>query len=95
MFCRLSTKGGTKEMRAKAASGKAIIVLCLASFLAGSLFMSRTLSRSYVPEEEEGQHLAKHVSKHLEIQKDCDEHKRVITTLHIINEHLLEYMLNY
>lgn len=79
-------------MRAKAASGKAIIVLCLASFLAGSLFMSRTLSRSYVPEEEEGQHLAKHVSKHLEIQKDCDEHKRVIT-LDIINEHLLEYML--
>lgn len=65
-------------MRPKAASGKAIIVLCLASFLAGSLFMSRSLSRSYVSEEED-KHLAKHLSKRLEIQKDCDEHKRVIT----------------
>ncbi|XP_019094735.1 PREDICTED: probable beta-1,3-galactosyltransferase 8 isoform X2 [Camelina sativa] len=63
-------------MRAKAASGKAIIVLCLASFLAGSLFMSRTLSRSYIFEEED-HHLTKHLStKRLDIQKDCDEHKR-------------------
>lgn len=80
-------------MRAKAASGKAIIVLCLASFLAGSLFMSRTLSRSYILEEED-HHLTKHLSKHLEIQKDCDEHKRVITLFYLIN-HLLMFIYIY
>ncbi|XP_010542535.1 PREDICTED: probable beta-1,3-galactosyltransferase 8 isoform X2 [Tarenaya hassleriana] len=62
-------------MRGKAASGKAVFLLCIASFLAGTLFMSRTLSWPYQPEEDHP-NIAKIVSKSLEKPRDCDEHKR-------------------
>ncbi|XWS24675.1 hypothetical protein CRYUN_Cryun27aG0002800 [Craigia yunnanensis] len=68
-----------KKMRGKAVSGKAIFVLCLASFLAGSLFTSRTWtshSTTYNKNHPTDPAIPKHASTMLgEVASDFD-HKR-------------------
>lgn len=45
MVSPLQTDIESKKMRGKAVPGKAIVLLCIASFLAGTLFTSQTWSR--------------------------------------------------
>lgn len=70
-------KNQNKKMRAKSVSGKVILVLCIASFLAGSLFTNRTWTRT--SEKKAGiSHL---VDEKLSlVGADCD-HKRVSCSL--------------
>ncbi|KAF9587156.1 hypothetical protein IFM89_039596 [Coptis chinensis] len=62
----------TKKMRGKHVPGKAVVLLCIASFLAGSIFTSRTWSHS--PENGTPVLLNK-VEKVVQVGQDCD-HKR-------------------
>ncbi|XP_017216855.1 probable beta-1,3-galactosyltransferase 8 isoform X3 [Daucus carota subsp. sativus] len=65
-------KDQNKKMRAKSVSGKVILALCIASFLAGSLFTNRTWTR---PSESKGG-ISHHVDENLSlVGADCD-HKR-------------------
>ena len=71
----------TKKMRGKAVSGKTIFVLCLASFLSGSLFTSRTWtshsSTSHNKNHPTDLVVPKHAIKKLgEVARDFD-HTRV------------------
>lgn len=67
----------TKKMRGKPINGKAIFVLCLASFLAGSLFTSRV---SIYPPDNKDQPVPA-IPNLAALKHDCDQ-KRVITSYH-------------
>lgn len=66
-------KNQNKKMRAKSVSGKIILVLCIASFLAGSLFTRRNWT--HTSENKGG--ISHHVEEKLSlVGAECD-HKRV------------------
>ncbi|XP_002513511.3 probable beta-1,3-galactosyltransferase 8 isoform X1 [Ricinus communis] len=59
-------------------SGKAILVLCIASFIAGSLFTSRTWTHHPSQAKDHQVSLIPHyVNKLQEVKRDCD-HKRIL-----------------
>ena len=64
------------KMRGKPFSGKAIFVFCLASFLAGSLFTSRTFWTQHQPHHDHDHALSLPQPHHVTRPRDCD-HKRV------------------
>lgn len=70
----------SRKMRAKPInSGKTILVLCIISFIAGSLFTSRTWNHSSTSQTKDHQNIpvVSHYMKKLqEVKRDCD-HKRV------------------
>lgn len=70
----------SKKMRGKPiSSGKAILVLCIASFIAGSLFTSRTWIHTSPSQAKDHQNvplISHYVNKLQEVKRDCD-HKRV------------------
>lgn len=77
----------TKEsmkMRGKPVSGRAILVLCLASFLAGSLFTSRTWTWSSIHDHSQPQ--ISIIPQLESVTQDCD-HKRVSLLLLQILSH--------
>ncbi|XP_043806023.1 probable beta-1,3-galactosyltransferase 8 isoform X2 [Manihot esculenta] len=69
----------SKKMRGKPiSSGKGIIVLCIASFIAGSLFTSRTWIHTSPSQAKDHQNvplISHYVNKLQEVKRDCD-HKR-------------------
>ncbi|WRX30074.1 Glycosyl transferase [Theobroma cacao] len=78
-LCPWQLDNESKKMRGKAVSGKAIFVLCLASFLAGSLFTSRTWTAytshdKYHPTPP----IQKHASNKLgEVARDFDRKRKL------------------
>jgi hypothetical protein len=74
-------KETSRKMRGKTVSGKAILLLCLASFLAGSLFTSRQTWKNHPSQTKQPQNIPimpNHVNWPLDdaVTRDCD-HKRV------------------
>ncbi|KAJ4835486.1 putative beta-1,3-galactosyltransferase 8 [Turnera subulata] len=67
-----------RKMRGKPVSGKAIFVLCIASFLAGSLFTSRNWTRSSRNEDTRIPVFPHHGTKLQEVKKDCDQKRKLI-----------------
>lgn len=63
----------TKKMRGKSVSVKVIFALCIASFLAGSLFTTRTRPH---PSDYSHHLIPKHLEKYDALTHECD-HKRV------------------
>ncbi|KAJ8759543.1 hypothetical protein K2173_007165 [Erythroxylum novogranatense] len=73
----------TKKMRGKALSGKAMLVLCIASFLAGSLFTNRSWGGPQSSPAKD-HHQFPIVSRHVndinlnEDKRDCDQKRKLI-----------------
>ncbi|XP_021775306.1 probable beta-1,3-galactosyltransferase 8 isoform X1 [Chenopodium quinoa] len=72
----------SKKMRGKAVPGKAIVLLCIASFLAGTLFTSQTWSRHKSEVKEQVALIPAHVkTKKLQataMAKNVDHNKRIL-----------------
>ncbi|KAF8412023.1 hypothetical protein HHK36_004583 [Tetracentron sinense] len=67
-----------KKMRGKPVPGKAIIILCVASFLAGSLFTSQTWIRP--SEHKDGQLpiIMNHLAEHSAVKQDCNHKRKLV-----------------
>lgn len=66
----------SRKMRGKPVSGKTLFVLCLGSFLAGSLFTSQTWTHSSQTKESQIPNIPNHVSSLEAVTQDRD-HERV------------------
>ncbi|KAM3681498.1 hypothetical protein ACJW31_12G002000 [Castanea mollissima] len=64
------------KMRGKPVSGRAILVLCLASFLAGSLFTSRTWTRSSIHDHSQPQ--ISIIPQLESVTQDCDHKRKLV-----------------
>ncbi|CAK7340094.1 unnamed protein product [Dovyalis caffra] len=65
-------------MRGKPISGKAILVLCIASFLAGSLFTGTNWTRPSQAKDNRIAVIPHHVTKLQEVKQDCEPKRRLV-----------------
>uniref|UniRef100_A0A2N9EDM7 Hexosyltransferase n=1 Tax=Fagus sylvatica TaxID=28930 RepID=A0A2N9EDM7_FAGSY len=68
----------SRKMRGKPVSGRAILVLCLASFLAGSLFTSRTWTHLSHSKEPQIPIIPHHVNRFESVTQDCDHKRKLV-----------------
>lgn len=73
-----------KKMRGKPFSAKAIYVLCIASFLAGSLFTNQNWTHPSRANDNRIAVIPHHVTKLQGVKQDCDP-KRVSLVVHTLN----------
>ncbi|XP_062153928.1 probable beta-1,3-galactosyltransferase 8 [Alnus glutinosa] len=76
-------KETSRKMRGKTVSGKAILLLCLASFLAGSLFTSRQTWKNHPSQTKQPQNIPimpNHVNWPLDdaVTRDCDHKRKLV-----------------
>ncbi|KAB1211003.1 putative beta-1,3-galactosyltransferase 8 [Morella rubra] len=64
-------------MRGKPVSGKTLFVLCLGSFLAGSLFTSQTWTQSSQTKESQIPNIPNHVSSLEAVTQDRDHERKL------------------